>query len=522
MATSSNTRYLAFDVCNGFANQRIAILTAALLAKRSGRVLVIPSYLGAEGEQLGSLKPKLPSEGFAVSFSAVYDTSAFKAACLAHRLLAVDQFDVVPSGNGMHTQVHPFQLAKSPSSFDHIQHVHVGCPILTAPAQLFLNLENVFWTLATTGLRPGVAIRDAVTKQRNRLGQNANVLHLRIEDDWVQFCKRWTQIADDVTRDNCLEVDGNTIASRLTALGVSTRAPLYVASHWARVPPAMWKAIRTDLTQAGYDVITSKCELPREMCAAVDYYSALSARQFVGNSVSTFSALLIMQRRHSGRYAAYYNGGTLPLAQWMPFFKLAWIVMSEPQDFETEASWIDNLKESVESGVSVGNVQPFVLISVGRKFAFRYTTEIEQLKAWLAYRGARLLVRTCHVRRQQTRMLHQASWIALATIVDADWKDIMQHNFALVSSDRMRYTARLDLLDFGSKLPLVAASGACDAKKIECAILANLAGMRQAFQASRRRPSKHDCLTMSALVLDRRQVYAATEHEVSQFVTFTP
>jgi hypothetical protein len=34
--------------------------------------------------------------------------------------------------------------------------------------------------------------------------------------------------------------------------------------------------------------------------------------------VSTFSALAILERRHSGQWAAYYNGGNLPLATMLP------------------------------------------------------------------------------------------------------------------------------------------------------------------------------------------------------------
>ena len=43
--------------------------------------------------------------------------------------------------------------------------------------------------------------------------------------------------------------------------------------------------------------------------------------QFVGNSVSTFSAMLIMERWRVGKYATYYNGGNIPLEIFMPLFK---------------------------------------------------------------------------------------------------------------------------------------------------------------------------------------------------------
>ena len=53
----------------------------------------------------------------------------------------------------------------------------------------------------------------------------------------------------------------------------------------------------------------------------IDYYLALGAHQFMGNSVSIFSALLIMERWHAGRFATYYNGGNIPLEAFMPLYQ---------------------------------------------------------------------------------------------------------------------------------------------------------------------------------------------------------
>lgn len=53
----------------------------------------------------------------------------------------------------------------------------------------------------------------------------------------------------------------------------------------------------------------------------IDYYLSLNSQQFVGNSVSTFSAMLIMERWNAGRYASYYNGGNIPLEVFLPLYK---------------------------------------------------------------------------------------------------------------------------------------------------------------------------------------------------------
>lgn len=52
----------------------------------------------------------------------------------------------------------------------------------------------------------------------------------------------------------------------------------------------------------------------------VDYYVALRCSQFIGNSVSTSSALLIMERWRADRFATYYNGGNIPLEAFLPLY----------------------------------------------------------------------------------------------------------------------------------------------------------------------------------------------------------
>ena len=67
---------------------------------------------------------------------------------------------------------------------------------------------------------------------------------------------------------------------------------------------------------SNYTVVTSRALLPalaasskREQLALIEYYVALHSHRFIGNSVSTFSALAMLERRHRGQWAAYYNLG---------------------------------------------------------------------------------------------------------------------------------------------------------------------------------------------------------------------
>ena len=63
----------------------------------------------------------------------------------------------------------------------------------------------------------------------------------------------------------------------------------------------------------------------REANALIDFELALHAHKFVGNSVSTFSALALYQRRHTGKWSSYYNGGNIPMSEFLPLHQLPWI-----------------------------------------------------------------------------------------------------------------------------------------------------------------------------------------------------
>ena len=57
------------------------------------------------------------------------------------------------------------------------------------------------------------------------------------------------------------------------------------------------------------------------MTLQLDFYLGLNSHQFMGNSVSSFSAMLIMERWHNGKYAGYYNGGNVPMEIFLPLYQ---------------------------------------------------------------------------------------------------------------------------------------------------------------------------------------------------------
>ena len=133
-----------------------------------------------------------------------------------------------------------------------------------------------------------------------------------------------------------------------------------------------------DLISGGYHVVTdtflspehitsssSRSQLGREQVACVDYYMALAADKFIGNSVSSFSAMIILERQRHDAWASYYNGGNVPLSEVLPLYQLPWVFTynswSSPYDYM--------LKAAVRSGLDHGHgrLKPYCLFAGSRK-----------------------------------------------------------------------------------------------------------------------------------------------------------
>ncbi len=64
------------------------------------------------------------------------------------------------------------------------------------------------------------------------------------------------------------------------------------------------------------------CQEPPRLIRPCAHPASPPLNSFIGNSVSTFSALAMLERRHRGLWAAYYNGGNLPIAPYLPVHKV--------------------------------------------------------------------------------------------------------------------------------------------------------------------------------------------------------
>lgn len=145
-----------------------------------------------------------------------------------------------------------------------------------------------------------------------------HVVHLRAEQDWYEHCKVWFSWREK--RNNCMN---NTfhIGNVLRSEGISPALPVYLATGLSereiqnlRDLPSLQSFLNI------YTVVTKgMLGLPvdvgnkREYWAAVDYMFSQNADWFVGNSISTFSALTMEVRSRQKMPVLPYNGGTMAL-----------------------------------------------------------------------------------------------------------------------------------------------------------------------------------------------------------------
>ncbi|GIL48600.1 hypothetical protein Vafri_5079 [Volvox africanus] len=311
---------LRFKVCNGFANQRLSVVYGVLLAQRLGRTPVLP-VLMRDGVQRSDATV-LAHGANKVSFEDVYDLTFFLYELAKAGIRMLEPHEAPrPSA---YTEVSLGALGANVSgalatTYGHLQHLSIDCPLFKmSPGEMNQRLdEPIIWAVLDA-LRPSHLPYLYVETMQNAIkhlgavnGKPAtryNFLHLRLENDWVEHCKRWSNIPDGVVRDNCYN-NTETIDVQLRLFAFSTNVPLYVASYWNDVEPERAKKVMGRLVDAGYRVITSNDVFPeamkaedREIRALVEYYVGFGASRGCGPPTTTVAT---SPWRHTCRCTSY-------------------------------------------------------------------------------------------------------------------------------------------------------------------------------------------------------------------------
>ena len=82
-----------------------------------------------------------------------------------------------------------------------------------------------------------------------------------MEEDWVEHCANWATIDDGVVRDNCFN-NSAVVHQELLNRGWDTiGTPLYVATEWEAIKPAIAQQALISLFGAGFSVVKQVCWL---------------------------------------------------------------------------------------------------------------------------------------------------------------------------------------------------------------------------------------------------------------------
>lgn len=386
-AESVYKKTLTFEVCNGMANQRLSLLYGVILAYELGRASVVPNFL-LSGVQWTD-KDTLASSNNSIAMSELYDAEHLISQLSAVGVEMLRPHEAPPKE--LYTTVDitgmADPVAELNSQHKSTNHLYVGCPLFRLHQYYFTGANNRIMWAVLAGIQTSKKLSNAIhpiTKKLSGMSRSHkyNFVHLRIEEDWVAHCQRWTKIPDGKVRNNCMN-NTETLDQVLVGMNFPVTEPLYVASFWEHADPATAQRILEKLRTAGYKVVTSK-DFPaafsgdREINAIVEYEVAMGAHKFIGNSVSTFSALLLFQRRYLGRWASYYNGGNVPIAEFLPTDLLPWVFSYN--SYNPQSDYM--VKAAIRSALKYHTIKPYCLWS-GNKTAPIYK--------WMAENGVTII-----------------------------------------------------------------------------------------------------------------------------------
>ncbi|GAQ85030.1 hypothetical protein KFL_002180050 [Klebsormidium nitens] len=467
------SRTLRFLTCNGFANQRLALVYGIVIAKLTDRIPVLPDFLLNGLQRSDAWIVDTISNG-SVPMSEVYNVQEFRNG-LASRLgmQVLTPAEAPPLSEYVKVSFEGVTDTVASTERKHDLHVAIECAFLRLSRDVIKENEELFWAVLES-LQPAKQYEEIVSHAVATLaeggrngaepvgdgdGAGFSFLHMRAENDWLAHCRRWESIPDGRIRNNCL-TNTWTVHEALLAKRVSPSRPLYVASMWSDIDPTNRDLIFSNLEKAGFKVYTQEDILPemavplsREQSALVDFYIALASEKFMGNSVSSFSALLIYERTRAEKWASWYNGGNIPLDDFIPVLRLPWVFTyngwSQKYDYM--------LKAAVRSAARFGTLAPYCLFSGNR------TAEIHQ---WLVAQNVRIIYHNPSWATQIARLLGKENLrtshlYANPEMAVGTWQridipivpELEQFEYVLFTDSDVYFRRALRLSDFGLPLP---------------------------------------------------------------------
>ncbi|KAL7575774.1 hypothetical protein ACA910_003104 [Epithemia clementina (nom. ined.)] len=313
-----------YNICNGLSNQLLYHAASISQAIQQNYAQVeIPDYFILQGTQQSD-ENVLPTRSNSLPFGYVFDADYF--------LTSIEQ------NFGIQGRLVPFlsqsQVKNAPKC--------KGMATLHEANADTMRIIIGFFHPSRQHMQPLI---DAILSKLESVGGRSEgvCLHHRDGKDWHEHCKRWSAIPDGIYRGNCLTVPGQSLLESIQSRGLRRgRWVYYCGDH--EIPSELDTklftvtsrqhmmdfsdddhAIRDTLLQQqkvlSHDYgLTLELANARDFWALIDFYVCRRLPYFVGNSVSTFSAIQIALR--DGHAAYWYNSQSIPLQEMWPVFQV--------------------------------------------------------------------------------------------------------------------------------------------------------------------------------------------------------
>lgn len=219
---------------------------------------------------------------------------------------------------------------------------------------------------------------------------------------------RWENIPDGVLRDNCM-VNTDQLANTLITNKIPENIPLYLAGGYtwnfvqrspifAPLTKRYTVVMKDSLVKDGHLTVNQE---RREWFAFIDYEICREARHFIGNSVSTFSAMLELNRLKNNHDTFHYNTGNIPLEEMLPIRRTAEAAGQQSARLKwifsifigngSKDSYLAMAKVAVTSAQHRTSLDPFCIFNVAPDASESVKGVAANFLEWLQSRGVTII-----------------------------------------------------------------------------------------------------------------------------------